>query len=164
MLFCYYYLFIVIVIIIIIFQAKPEAVNPDFRLWLTSYPSPRFPVNVLQGSVKMVMEPPKGIKANIRRTLSLEPICNDEFFEESRQPEAFKKLLFGLAFMHALVQERRRFGPLGWNVQYGFDDGDLKISVMQVGLYVFMCLYVSLCVYVFMCLCVGVGVDLGFEI
>ena len=112
-----------------------DAVNPDFRLWLTSYPSPKFPVNVLQGSVKMVMEPPKGIKANIRRTLSLEPICNDDFFEGCRQPEAFKKLLFGLAFMHSLVQERRRFGPLGWNVQYGFDDGDLKISVMQLRMF-----------------------------
>jgi len=79
--------------------------------------------------VKMTNEPPMGIRANILR--SFETLVKPEDFETppSLGELAWKKILIGLSYFHAISQERRKFGPLGWNIRYGFDESDLESSI-----------------------------------
>merc|ERR1719183_3269534 len=100
-------------------------IHKDFRLYLTSMPNDYFPVPVLQNGVKLTIEPPKGLRANILKSLN---VCTDEVLASSPKETEWRRLQFGLKFFHAVVQERRKFGPLGWNIRYEFNDSDLETS------------------------------------
>jgi dynein heavy chain len=113
----------------ILLEVKPEEVHDDFRLFLTSEPTPAFPVSILQSGIKMTNEPPKGLRANLMRSYLG---FTDAQLNKSKNPKAFKKLLFALCFFHAVILDRRRFGALGWNIQYQFQETDLNVCITQL--------------------------------
>ena len=106
--------------------------HENFRLWCTTCPSPIFPTAVLQNSIKMAIEPPKGLRANLVGSYSSAPLANDGYLESNAKPEKFRKLCYSLCIFHAVLQERRLYGPLGWNIPYGFNESDMLISLQQL--------------------------------
>ncbi|XP_035775701.1 dynein heavy chain 3, axonemal-like [Anopheles albimanus] len=116
-----------------------ETVHPKYRLWCTSYPSKSFPVSILQNSVKMTNEAPKGLKNNMTRIFSSDPLSSDTFYSHAFEGElgtVWMRGVFSLVFFHAVVQERCKFGPIGWNIPYEFNESDLKISLMQLKMFI----------------------------
>jgi len=123
--------------IVLNFAEVIDEIHPDFRLFLTSMPAPYFPVSVLQNSVKLTVEPPRGMKANLKRSYtSIHQSTLDKFNAAGEgKPQTWRKLLFSLAFFHAAIQERRKFGPLGWNIRYQFNDSDLETTFTMLELF-----------------------------
>lgn len=105
--------------------------HKDFRLWLTTDPTDAFPLGILQRSLKIVTEPPNGLKLNMRSSYA--KISEDIL--DACPHKAFRPLVYVLAFFHANVQERRKYGKLGWNVPYDFNETDFRISMALIGTY-----------------------------
>eukprot|EP00069_Balaena_mysticetus_P018936 bmy_11721T0 len=76
-------------------------IKDTFRLFLSSMPSNTFPVTVLQNSVKVTNEPPKGLRANIRRAFTE---MTPSFFEENILRRKWRQIIFGICFFHAIIQ------------------------------------------------------------
>ncbi|XP_049715501.1 dynein axonemal heavy chain 9 isoform X2 [Elephas maximus indicus] len=112
-------------------EEHSENSHPEFRVFISAEPAPSaeghiIPQGILESSIKITNEPPTGMHANLHK--ALDNFTQDTLEMSSRETE-FKSILFALCYFHAVVAERRKFGPQGWNRSYPFNTGDLTISV-----------------------------------
>ncbi|XP_064351341.1 dynein axonemal heavy chain 9 [Camelus dromedarius] len=112
-------------------EEHSESSHPDFRVFISAEPAPSpeghlIPQGILERSIKITSEPPAGMHASLHK--ALDNFTQDTLEMCSRETE-FKSILFALCYFHAVVAERRKFGPQGWNRSYPFSTGDLTISV-----------------------------------
>jgi dynein heavy chain len=92
----------------------------------------QFVLGLLQMSTKVTNEPPAGLKAGVLKSytilvdqgkaLTMIASCNwihidafgvDRLERVDHGAVQWRQLLFGLCFLHSVVQERRKFGSLG---------------------------------------------------
>ncbi|RLU26152.1 hypothetical protein DMN91_002318 [Ooceraea biroi] len=106
------------------FLLEMEAPHPQFRVWITTEPHRDFPISLLQMSIKYTYEPPQGIRAGLLATYSG---MNQEMLDQCDAAQ-YIPLIYTVSFLHTVVQERRKFGPLGWNIPYEFNSADWLAS------------------------------------
>ena len=76
-------------------------------------------------SIKLTNEAPVGMRAGLRNSynwVSQDMIDAVPLYE-------WRQLLYVMCYLHSVVQERRKFGPIGWNIQYEFNASDLSACV-----------------------------------
>eukprot|EP00918_Siedleckia_nematoides_P041178 GHVU01089442.1.p1 GENE.GHVU01089442.1~~GHVU01089442.1.p1 ORF type:complete len:560 (+),score=111.49 GHVU01089442.1:818-2497(+) len=100
--------------------------NEKFRIFLTMEFNPKVPKNLLRLAYTFVFEPPAGIKASVLRSFS--SIMTTKRSEQN--PMAVRcRMHFLLAFLHAVVLERKRYVPVGWSKGYEFSDADQQAAI-----------------------------------
>jgi len=106
---------------------KTPEIEEDFRLWITCEITTRFPIGLLQIAIKVTLEPPAGLKAGLSRTYGT--MVTQEMLDKIDTPQ-WRTLVYVQCFLHSVVQERRKFGPIGWCIPYEYNNSDLDACLI----------------------------------
>ncbi|XP_055687854.1 dynein beta chain, ciliary [Lutzomyia longipalpis] len=115
------------------------APHESFRLFMSAEPAenPEYhvlPQGILVSAIKVTNEPPSGMRANLHGALNQ---FSQDTLETCPREVEFKAILFAMCYFHAIVGERKKFGPAGWNRSYPFNYGDLTFSASVLQNYLF---------------------------
>jgi dynein heavy chain, axonemal len=63
----------------------------------------------------------------------------------------WKKIVFGICFFHAILLERKKFGPLGFNIRYEFNDVSHRIDLLLCHLLIIRSMLFSRVIVIVLC-------------
>ncbi|XP_055685262.1 dynein axonemal heavy chain 8-like [Lutzomyia longipalpis] len=109
-------------------REKSRDFPENTRIWITSAPVEQYPIILLQMSIKYTNEPPSGIKAGLKRTYAN---LTQDVLDYSNS-KFYIPLIYAISFLHTIIQERRKYGPIGWNIPYEFNTADRLSSCLFV--------------------------------
>ncbi|KAL5256854.1 hypothetical protein ACHWQZ_G011949 [Mnemiopsis leidyi] len=112
----------------IVHSMQTEQIHDDFRLWLSSMPDDAIPGPVIQRSLKVAMEQPRGVKANLHQAFISGVISPGMYSDQDAGPD-FRKLVYNLCLFNSVILERKKYGSLGWNISYEFTNSDLEACI-----------------------------------
>ncbi|KJP89460.1 hypothetical protein AK88_00903 [Plasmodium fragile] len=119
---------------------KLNDIEEDFRLFLTSEPDDEFPICILHGSIKISTSLSSGIKNNMRKIYK--DIVKEDILEKI-DDEKYRKIIYSLSYLHCVLCERKKFGPMGWCVPYEFSITDLFASFLFIEKHLYSTLLVN---------------------
>nr|CAG4709143.1 unnamed protein product [Naegleria fowleri] len=100
-----------------------HSVHNSFRLFLTSEIHANINHNLLRMSYTLVFESSQGIKNCLSQTFS-----NLKRSDLEKPPVERAKLYMLVSWLHAVLQERLSYPPIGWSKKYEINYSDLKWS------------------------------------
>lgn len=101
---------------------KNVKAHPEFRFIMTMQLGSRsVPTTLLRISRLVMVESSPGIKSTMQSTFTAYPEQR-----VGKSPMERTRLYFLLSWIHAVVNERLRFVPLGWSKRYDFNDSDFE--------------------------------------
>ncbi len=104
-------------------SGKGYTIKDDFRLFLTTEATDDFPLGLLHASIKVTNDPPKGLQAGMLRMLT--QVVTQDRLEKVDSVDKWKNVVFAMCFMHNVLLERRKYGPIGFCNPYEFSNADL---------------------------------------
>lgn len=111
---------------------KPNT-HKKFRVFFTCIQMDDCSSHLLRKSIKVALQQPTGIKKRIERQINDIEKDKDGGFKRSNTNGNFhKNMFFGLAYFYSILDGRKEYGTLGWNVFSGFDSSDFEISMLQL--------------------------------
>lgn len=75
------------------------------------------------------------MKSNLLHLYKSDPLNSNFYNSCPQQDKTFKKFLYSLSFFDAIVNERKKYGCMGWNVPYNFNKSDFVHSVQQMQMF-----------------------------
>jgi len=99
--------------------------HPNFRLWMTSEARDDLPAALLNFT-KLSYETPPGTKQKLMMSYERWASSGSDVINTSSVLRS--QMLFALAWMHAVLQERLNFVPHGWSQSYEFTNSDLRAA------------------------------------